>query len=193
MIKKFAVIALVTVCGAVCAAPSNAGAQGFGLKGGLSYGNVSNSGALPGSVKQRTGYAVGISLSSSGIIGFGIEGLYAQRGVTSETTGFSRDLNYIDVPVYLRLALPLGPIKPFAYAGPQGSYELKCGTDSGDCDGSGRPKVTYAGVIGAGVRILGISLEGRYVYGLTDLKLGTVTTTDSYKTRSFLILAGIGF
>jgi hypothetical protein len=36
-------------------------------------------------------------------------------------------------------------------------------------------------------------LEGRYIYGLTDLKLGTITSSTSYKTRSFLLLAGLTF
>jgi len=31
------------------------------------------------------------------------------------------------------------------------------------------------------------------VYGLTDLKLGTITSSESYKTRSFMILAGFHF
>jgi hypothetical protein len=36
-------------------------------------------------------------------------------------------------------------------------------------------------------------VEGRYVYGLTNLKLGTITEDESYKTRTFLILGGISF
>jgi Outer membrane protein beta-barrel domain len=171
-------------------------AQGGGLsiKGGLSYGNVSNSGALPGSVAQRSGFAVGLSAITGGTVGFGIEGLYAQRGVTSSVAGDARSLDYIDVPVYLRVALPTGPVSPFAYVGPQGSYELNCGTGSGNCPDSGRPKVTYSGVIGAGLQLGSrLSLEGRYVYGLTDLKLSTISTTQSYQTRSFLVLLGFGF
>ena len=183
---------------AFCAAPAIALAQGagFGIKGGLSYGNVSNNGALPGNVAQRSGFAAGISLATGGVIGFGVEGLYAQRGVTSNVAIDSHRLDYIDVPLYLRVALPTPGISPFVYAGPQGSYELKCGTDAGNCPDTGRPKVTYAGVIGAGLRIgklAGVSVEGRYVYGLTDLKLNTVSTSTSYKTRSFMLLAGFSF
>ena len=120
---------------ALCAAPVLAQAQGggFGVKGGLSYGNVSNGGALPGSVTRRSGLAAGISLATGGLIGFGIEGLYAQRGVTSTVVTDSHQLDYIDVPVYLRIALPTAPISPFVYAGPQASYELKCGSDGGTC------------------------------------------------------------
>jgi hypothetical protein len=101
--------------------------------------------------------------------------------------------------VYLRIALPLGPIRPFGYAGPQVSYEVRCKTASGQaCASYGttdRKKWDYAGVIGAGLKFggsLGFGIEGRYVYGLRDLKISTITSADSYKTRSFLILASIG-
>ncbi|HEY5491876.1 MAG TPA: outer membrane beta-barrel protein [Gemmatimonadaceae bacterium] len=192
MTRKFIAIA------ALCAVPAFAGAQGggIGVKGGLSFGNVSNSGALPGSVTQRSGFAVGVSAISGGVVGVGIEALYAQRGVTSSVGADSRHLDYLDIPLYLRLAFPMDAVTPFAYAGPQASFELKCGTSSGNCPDTGRPKAIYAGVIGAGVRLgalHGLSLEGRYIYGLTDLKLNTVSTTSSYKTRSFMLLAGIGF
>ncbi|MBI3504405.1 MAG: PorT family protein [Proteobacteria bacterium] len=191
---KRALLAIVSLC----AAPAMAHAQdgGFGIKGGLSYGNVSNSGALPGNISQRSGFAVGVSAVTGGMLGFGIEGLYAQRGVTSSTIGASRSLDYIDVPVYLRLSMPTPGISPFGYVGPQASYELKCGTDSGNCPDTGRPKITYSGVVGAGLRFaaLGnVSLEARYIYGLTDLKLSTVSTSNSYQTRSFMLLAGFGF
>ena len=134
-------------------------------------------------------FAAGLGLWTGGSLGFGVEGLYAQRGITA------RKLDYIDVPGYVRLEITNPAISPFAYAGPQASFELKCDADAGTCP-SGRPKTTYAGVIGAGLRFgssRGFSIEGRYIYGLTDLKLNTVTTSDSYKTRSFLLLAGIGF
>jgi len=37
-----------------------------------------------------------------------------------------------------------------------------------------------------------VTIEGRYVYGLQDLKLATITSSDSYKNRTFMILLGIG-
>jgi hypothetical protein len=177
-------------------APTGVHAQGIGIKGGLSYGSVSNSGLLPGANKQRSGFAIGLGATTGGVLGFGIEGLYAQRGVTSSVVGDSRELNYIDVPVYLRLAIPNPLISPFAYAGPQGSYELNCNGGGGNCPDTGRPKVTYSGVIGGGVRLgalAGLSLEGRYIYGLSNLNLNTVTTSQNYQTRSFLLLLGLGF
>lgn len=176
-------------------APSVAHAQ-LGIKGGFSYGNVSNRGALPGNLDTRTGFAVGLALGSPNtLLGLGLEGLYAQRGVTSSTSGDSRNLDYIDVPGYLRVSIPTPGLAPFAYAGPQVSFELHCSANGGACP-SGRPKTSTAAVIGGGVRLGGqsaMTIEGRYVYGLTDLKLNTVTSSQSYKTRSFLILAGLTF
>lgn len=176
-------------------APVVAHAQfGFGIKGGGSFGNVSNRGVLPGNLGTRTGFAVGLALgSSSGVLGFGIEGLYAQRGVQSATAGDSRSLDYIDVPAYLRVMIPTPGLAPYAYAGPQVSFELHCNDGTGACAASGRSKTSTAAVIGGGVRIgERFSFEGRYIYGLTDLKLNTVTSSSSYKTRSFLLLAGFG-
>ena len=178
--------------------PQLASAQGgFGLKGGFSYGNVTNRGLLPGALKDRTGFAVGAGVSSTGLMGFGIEGLYAQRGVVSNTNGDSWKLNYVDLPVYFRVGIPTPGISPFAYAGPQFSFEVSCSAGGGaTCPSNGRPKTTYAGILGGGVRLgpqSGFTLEGRYIYGLNDLKLSTVTSSQSYKTRSFLILAGLTF
>jgi hypothetical protein len=39
---------------------------------------------------------------------------------------------------------------------------------------------------------LGVGLEGRFVYGLRDLRLETVTSSTSYKNRTFMILGSIG-
>ena len=189
---------LVVIAAAVtCTLPLSARAQsGFGIKAGLSYGDVSNKGLLPGNVSSRSGFAAGVALSLGSPIGLGIEALYAQRGITSSVAGYSRKLNYVDVPAYLRVSLPTPVISPFAYAGPQASFELQCDSDGAACPNSGRPKTTYSGVIGGGLRLAalhGLSVEARYIYGLTDLKLSTVSTASSYQTRSFLLLAGINF
>jgi hypothetical protein len=172
--------------------------SGLALKGGLSYGNVSNGGVLPGNLDTRTGFAVGLALGPGRHgLGIGIEGLYAQRGVVSSTApAAERKLDYIDVPVYLRATLPSPGIAPFAFAGPQVSFELRCQAGGSACPDTDRPSTTYAAVIGGGVQFgarTPFSIEGRYVYGLTDLNLSTVTSSDSYKTRSFMLLAGWAF
>ncbi len=185
-------------------APGSLAAQAeFGIKGGISYGNISNKGVLPGNLDNRTGFAAGASVGfRARVIGIGAEALFAQRGVTSDVVAAAeRKLDYLDIPVYLKVQLPTPGISPFAYAGPQVSIELRCKDQDDDCvdvNADGRAKTDYAGVIGAGVKIgsekgFGFTVEARYIYGLRDLKIETITSTESYKTRSFLVLAGVLF
>ena len=192
MKRSLALLAALPLC--MIAAKANA--QGIGIKGGAVFNNVKDNGALPGSLERRTGFTAGLTFSTlKGPVGIGLEALYAQRGVNAPNATDARRLDYIDVPAYLRVMIPTGSVNPYLLAGPQVSFELNCRAGSGSCP-SGRSKTTYAGVIGAGIFFGnhgGLSLEGRYMYGLSDLHLSTVTSSSSYKNRSFLILAGLQF
>jgi hypothetical protein len=194
-IRDISALLLAALVTAAVATPIAAqSSAGIVLKGGLSYGDVSNSGVFPGGASTRNGAALGVGLVTRKPIGFGIEALYAQRGIVG-SPGNSRELDYIDVPLYLRIGAQTPVIQPFAYAGPQVSFELRCDADGGDCP-SGRERTSYAGTIGGGLRfprLAGVTVEGRYVYGLTDLKLGTISDTESYRTRSFMLLFGLAF
>jgi len=182
--------------------PSILLAQGeFGVKGGVSFGNISNKGVLPGELKTRTGFTGGLYFGyRAAVLGIDVEGLYAQRGARSDQSFATAEtkLDFIDVPVYLKATIPAGGIQPFVYAGPQISFEVRCRTASGaECaTNSIRKKTDYAGVVGAGLRFGsssgGLGIEGRYIYGLRDLELSTVTSSTSYKTRTFEILVSIG-
>ena len=134
--------------------------------------------------------------STGGLFGVGVEGLYAQRGFTSSVSGFSQQLSYIDVPVYFKVTIPTGTaVSPYALVGPEVNFEMNCDAGGGSCP-SGRDKVTYAGVIGAGVKFgvwTGVAVEGRYAYGLQDLNYSTVSNSSNYRPRSFMLLARVGF
>lgn len=174
--------------------PLAADAQ-VGVKSGVSFGNVSNSGVLPEDVGVRTGFTIGVSAFTAGALALGLEGLYSQRGVSSQGGARSRELEYLDLPLLVRLNVPAG-VSPYAYAGPQLSYELACNSGEGDCPRGDRPKSPTAGVIGGGVAFGGptkVSLEARYIYGLQDLDIETVTDEASFKERSLMLLAGISF
>jgi hypothetical protein len=173
----------------------------FGVKAGASFGNIKNKGVLPGSLKTRTGVAGGVFLGyRASVIGVGVEALYAQRGARSDqnVADATTKLDYVDLPGYVKVSLPVPGVRPFLYAGPQVSFEVKCRTADGSdaCADNGRKQTDYAAVIGGGVRLgggsLGLSVEGRYVYGLADLKLSTVTSSESYKNRTFMLLVGVG-
>jgi len=180
---------------ALAAAPVASTAQ-VGVKAGASFGDVSNSGVLPGDVGRRSGFTIGVSAFTPGPLGLGLEGLYCQRGVSSQAGANSRELEYLDIPLLARVSIPTPGVAPYAYAGPQISYELACNAGDGDCPRGDRPQWPAAGVIGAGVALGGsttVSVEARYIYGLHDLKLETVTAEESYRERSFMLLAGIAF
>jgi hypothetical protein len=170
----------------------------FGIKGGLSWNDVSNRGLLPGELSERMGWTLGIAFGSTGTpVSIGIEGLYAQRGLGSDVGGDQR-LDYIDIPAYLRVAIPTEAVAPYVFAGPQASFEINCDFESVDCDApdNERDNLTWAALIGAGIRLgdeARFSIEGRYMYGLSDLRFGTVTDENSYRERSFMILGVIGF
>lgn len=175
----------------LCATPIAASAQsGVMLKGGFSYGDVSNRNLVGANLGARKGFAVGASVGMPGLLGLRVEGLYAQRGVEGHS------LDYVDVPVTIQASLPLVVASPYVYAGPQASFEVHCHDTGTACADTARPRTTYAAVIGAGVKVTlpalpAFSLEARYVYGFTDLKLSPITTS-TYATRSFLVLAGVG-
>jgi hypothetical protein len=133
------------------------------------------------------------------VVGIGFEALYAQRGLRSDESIAVAEtrLDYVDIPAYLKINIPISGIRPFVYAGPQISFEVRCKTAGGGqyADASTRKSTDYAGVIGAGLRLgkgTGVTIEGRYVYGLQDLKLSTITSGDSYKHRTFMLLVGLG-
>jgi hypothetical protein len=181
---------------ALCVVPMAAEAQGFGVLGGWSYGQVPSSNTTGhGSLSGNSGFALGVGVESGGPVGFGVNALWAQRGFRSTLIGNSQTLNYIDVPIYLRLALPNPTITPFALIGPQVSFEMNCNANGTDCP-SGRSKTTFDGVAALGLRfpsLGGLSIQARYLYALQNLDYGTVSNQSNYRQRSFMLLLGLGF
>ena len=182
-------------------APSSARAQAeFGVLGGVTFGNISNKGVLPGNLSTRTGFAGGGYVGYRfGVFGVGAEAMYAQRGLKSDESIATADtkLDYVDIPAYIKVNIPVPGVRPYAYLGPQVSFEVGCASSDGAaCSNPNRKKTDFAGLIGAGVRFgpdnIGVGVEARYVYGLTDLNLNTVSNAESYKNRTFMILVRIG-
>jgi hypothetical protein len=185
----------VAVAVILAAAPIGSSAQ-VGVKAGASFGHVSNAGLLPGDVGRRGGFTLGVSAVTPGLLGLGVEAFYSQRGVSSQAGANSREIEYLDFLALVRAKVPTPGIAPYAFAGPQISYELACNAGDAPCPGGDRTHWPTAGVIGAGVAFGGdtsISVEARYIYGLQDLQLETVTSQESYHERSFVVLAGIAF
>ena len=121
----------------------------------------------------RTGFAAGIGLD----LGFGIfrlspELLYVQKGVNGDGSPSSTavKLDYAEIPVLLKVSLPIPSVQPFVYAGPSIALRLSCKTDEVDCSSDTIKDRDYGAVLGAGIKLGGkLSVEGRYNWGLSDL------------------------
>ena len=181
---------------ALCVVPLAAQAQGVGLLGGWSYGQVpSGSTVGHGSLSGNNGFALGVGAESGGPLGFGVNVLYAQRGFRSNLIGNAEQLSYIDIPLYLRVAVQNPVVTPFGLIGPQVSFEMNCDANGTDCP-SGRDKTTFNGVVALGLKfpmVSGLSIQARYLYALQNLDYGTVSNQANYRQRSFMLLFGIGF
>ena len=177
-----------------CAAAPPAFGQILGVVGGVGYGSTpSANSVVPGDLRANSGATIGLSVEGYDRFGLGMNAMIAQRGYTSDVAGGSQKLTYLEVPVYLKLSAPGYRVTPFAIAGPQASYEMSC--DGGECP-AGRTRVIYSGVVGAGARferLRGVSIQGRYAFGLNALNYSTATTAARYKPQSFMLLVGVGF
>ncbi len=163
----------------------------MGIKGGLSYATLSNKSP---DFDNRTGLAAGIAFDMrSGLIGIQPEILYVQKGVTATGTpsGSSPKLDYIEVPVLLKLTLGTPGLQPMVYAGPSAGFRLSCKVLEVDCAGGTVKSTDWGAVLGGGLRIggnKGLTLEGRYSWGLKDIH--DVSAGVDQKTRTFLALVG---
>ena len=183
-------LALVAVVGLAGAWPAPAAAQ-LGIKAGLSFATLSN--ARP-DWKTRTGFAAGLSLPfGSGPVTLQPEALYVQKGVAANGAPANTvpKLAYLDVPVLLKFSLPTMMVTPMAYAGPDVSFRLSCTTGDVDCNDTFK-STDWGVTLGAGVRLgglTGLTIEGRYTWGLNDIH--DVSAGVAARTRTFLLLVGV--
>jgi hypothetical protein len=170
--------------------PVAAHAQVAGFKVGMSISTLTGNGAATGSVNGLTGGA---------FVRFGMGGaavqpelLYVEKGVSRP--GHEVRLDYVEIPLLLMLPLGRGATVPFVYSGPAVSFEVGCRlSDGADCfentlgddeefsgagigEGLPRRRHDIGAIIGGGVHLpLGpgaLTFEGRYSFGLSDLRRG---------------------
>ncbi|MES2125039.1 MAG: porin family protein [Gemmatimonadota bacterium] len=171
----------------------NASAQTtVGLKGGLSFSTLTNK---QPDWKSRTGFAAGIALDMrAGPIGIQPELLYVQKGVKSDGSPSSDapKLDYAEIPVLLKVTIPLPALQPFVYAGPSVGFRLSCKLGEVDCASGVIKSTDFGAALGGGIRLggnKGLTLEGRYMWGLKDVH--DLTSGVDSRTRTFLVLAGV--
>jgi hypothetical protein len=203
-LKKFLIVSLtVLVLAAVVPQPAVAG---FGLKGGLAQSNLdfSPSALLP--LKNLNAPMGGIFWGFNlGLFTIQPEALYVRMGTRlEESPNWMEDrLDYIQIPVLLKLGLLPGPIKLVIYGGGYYSFLLSANAVS-NIDGiedstSIKDQVKsndYGAVFGGGIDFnlaaIKLSAEVRYNLGMANIN-NVVDDTTSIKNHSLMFLVGIGF
>ncbi len=127
------------------------------------------------STESRTGFQVGVSYATGGILGIIVGGYYSEKGFEVISSAERVRLSYIEVPVMGVVRLPIleRVIGPRLYGGINGGFEVSCKTEGtglvtdGLCDNTNSFDFGLKGGLGLQVLMLGLDLS--YVYGLTDV------------------------
>jgi hypothetical protein len=206
--KKLTVICLVALFATV-AVPRTLDA-GIGFKAGYTSASLSleSSTPLPFSFGSLSSFAGGLSFEAGlGFFSIDPEILYVRMGVryeVDELNSLEFRNDYIQVPVLLKFTvIPVGPIRPFLCAGGYGAYLIKAkgvmeegGVPTEEDMSDNYQRFDYGVVGGLGVAFklpgIGLSIEGRYTYGLQNL-VKDPAPGDSMKNQCWMALAGISF
>lgn len=189
-----------------------AAAQTIGFKLGPTFSKLSVDDAEAGEEPETL-----TSFGGGGFIRFGFAGLALQAELLALTKGASTDIgdgttevdgelkfNYVEIPVTAMFSLGSGP---YLFAGPAVAFETGCeisvesdeGSFETDCDAGEeefpRKKTEFSLHGGAGFQFPvgpgSVLLEGRYIYGLTNLNDSDVAGDDSEtKHRTWTVMAG---
>ena len=204
------VVAAVVMTLGLAVAPATA--QTIGFKIGPTFSKL-DADESEGAVETLT------SLGGGGFVRFGFAGLALQLELLALTKGAEQTftdpdlgdvtvelkLNYIEIPLTAMFAFGSGP---YVFAGPSVAFEIGCNVDidigdgdsfSGDCDDDdadvavARKSTDFSLVGGAGFEFPAgpgrILIEGRYIYGLTNINDDPDVTSDA-KHRTWFVGAG---
>jgi hypothetical protein len=203
-VKKFLIVSLVILF-AVAVLPQRA-AAGVGVKGGYAMSTLAMTPAssipLVNLKAPVGGVFFGIGL---GLFSIQPEILYVRMGTRIQAEG-SPDwmeirLDYIQVPVLLKINVLPGPISPMIYGGPYGAFRFAAkgaisgvsGTaDIGDAYTTTDYGVVFGGGIDFRLPVIKLSAEARYNLGLSNIAKDPAPGV-STKNKSLMVLVGIGF
>jgi hypothetical protein len=204
--KRFLIVSLAVLF--VAALWPQPAAAGVGLKGGLGLSKFSASEAPP----APTAF-VNLKAPMGGVffgINFGLfsiqpEILYVRMGTRLQASD-SPDwldfrLDYVQVPILLKISVLPGPISPMIYGGPYGAYAFSIKGVASGGGGSADLSDTYMSTdygvaLGGGLEFklvaIKLSVEGRYNLGLANILKDPEPGT-YVKNRCLMVLAGISF
>lgn len=212
MRRIFTTAMALVLCLVFVAGPA-AAQVGFGIKGGLNFaefGDIETIDTLDElESESKTDFVGGAYIKLPlGLFRLQIEGLYSLKGGEGQyknvgigTAPWETQLTYLEIPVLLKYEFPTSVLKPFLYGGGSVAFLMKAEkrnqtVDTDWIDIKDDLKSTdYGLVVGAGIELLGITLEGRYTHGLADTvdqKSGDLQV-DEAKNKTWSVMAGIDF
>lgn len=180
-------------------APAAAAAQTTmtaGLKGGVNSSTITDEGNS--SLKRLLGGVGGVFVGGdvTSNVGIQVEGLYSMRGAkdTSDATETTLRMNYIDVPVLLRVGTGSGSGMGFhVFTGPQVSYLLNAKATSGALSIDLKDdieKIDFGWTLGVGVEANKFLVDARYTMGLKNMSKAGSGADSEVKNRTFAVMIG---
>jgi hypothetical protein len=157
----------------------------FGIKAGVNFSTLSDAAAFDNKAGFVGGIFAGINFNDKW--GIRADALYSKQG--AKVTGGDFDLSYLNIPVVIKRRLFS---KLHLQVGPQFGFQLDKKTIIPDFDSIDTKKFDLSGIVGLGLDVpLGLRLEARYVFGLSDVS--DIVDFDNGKNRVFTILLGYSF
>ena len=212
MRRMFAAGMALVLCLVFVVGPA-AAQMGFGIKGGLNFAELSDVETVDTLDKleseSKTDFVGGAYLKFPlGALRLQIEGLYSLKGGEGQYSNnglgsapWETQLTYLEIPVLLKYEFPTSTLKPFLYGGGSVAFLMKAEKRNQTVDSDwvdikdDLNSTDYGLVVGAGIELLGLTLEGRYTHGLADTvdqKSGDLQV-DEAKNKTWSIMAGIDF
>lgn len=203
--KKVMIVSLAVLF--IAALLPQSGAAAVGFKGGYAWSNLDFTGITgiptPQDIKNPMGgvfFGIGLGLFS-----IQPEILYVRQGSRLEELPdwMEYRLDYVQVPVLLKINILPGPVSPMICAGPYGAYRVSAkdvsylsGVNATE-DIKDQIKTTDYGVaFGGGIDFklvaIKLSAEVRYNLGLVNI-IKNPDPGESVKTKSLMVMVGIGF
>jgi len=157
--------------------PASAGVR-FGLKAGANIANVNGDfvEALD-DWKSTVGFCGGIflELNIGRVLTIQPEVLYTMKG--TDTGAGKLTFDYIEIPILLKLRIPMGSVHPFVFAGPAFGFTLKSALEGIEVEDF--PASDYSAVIGGGIQLgRSIHIDARYTMGLQKLEIPELEAID---------------
>jgi hypothetical protein len=173
----------------------------FGVKGGLNFSSIDLDDL---DASSRTGFVGGVFANLAWPI-FNLQGelLYTTKGfdnaVSPDNERYDYSLHAIEIPVLLKINVPIPAVSPSAYIGPAISFVTKAEVTTGDDqtvdvkDDTESP--VWSLIIGVDVTLFDfLILDARYDMDLNALNKDALLAYDEdIKGRTITVMAGIAF